>query len=157
MSHQYLPRRAPQNHQNQATSQFKGMVSRNHLRSQLPSYTTPKQCEKPLGIMHEQSCEYQTLHLLTISSWRQLLQNYQQWKAKIKVYVYFDRHTKPWNLNVGDLTLVKERPHFEPCTIQHVKCSMITARQASDQKEVTLQQLSLQDVRGISRKDHCTN
>ena len=66
-------------------------------------------------------------------------------KAKMKAYADQKRQAKPHNLNARDITLVKQRrlniasPHFEPVpyTILDVKGSMITARRATDQKEVT--------------------
>ena len=69
-------------------------------------------------------------------------------KAKMKAYADQKRHVKPHNLNAGDITLVKQRrlnkasPHFEPVcqscmSVLDVKGSMITARRATDQKEVT--------------------
>ena len=66
-------------------------------------------------------------------------------KAKIKAYADQKRQVKPHNMKVGDITLVKQRrfnkasPHFEPVpyTVLDVKGSMITAKRATDQKEVT--------------------
>ena len=65
-------------------------------------------------------------------------------KAKMK-YADQKRKVESHNLNAGDITLVKQRrlnkasPHFEPVpyTILDVKGSMITARRATEQKEVT--------------------
>ena len=65
-------------------------------------------------------------------------------KAKMKAYADQKRQVKPHDLNAEDITLVKQRrlnkasPHFEPVpyTILDVKGSMITARRATDQKEV---------------------
>ena len=73
------------------------------------------------------------------------LQKDKDSKAKMKAYVDQKRQVKPHDLNAGDITLVKQRrlnkasPHFEPVpyTILDVKGSMITARRATDQKEVT--------------------
>ena len=66
-------------------------------------------------------------------------------KAKMKAYADQKPQVKLHNLNAGDITLVKQRrlnkasPHFKPVpyTILDVKGSMITTRQATDQKEVT--------------------
>ena len=66
-------------------------------------------------------------------------------KAKMKAYADQKRQVKLHNLNAGDTTLVKQRrlnkpsPPFEPVpyTVLDVKGSMITARRATDQKEVT--------------------
>ena len=63
----------------------------------------------------------------------------------MKAYADQNRQVKPNNLNAGDITPVKQRrlnkasPHFEPVpyTVLDVKGSMITARRATDQKEVT--------------------
>ena len=65
-------------------------------------------------------------------------------KAKMKAYVDHKRQVKPHNLYAGDITLVKQRrlnkpsTHFEPVpyTVLDVKGSLITARRATDQKEV---------------------
>jgi len=66
-------------------------------------------------------------------------------KEKMKAYADQKQQAKPHNLNAGNITLVKQRrlnkasPHIEPVpyTILDVKGSMITARQTTDQKEVT--------------------
>jgi len=66
-------------------------------------------------------------------------------KTKMKACAHQERQAKSQNLNAGDITPVKQRrlnkasPHFEPVpyTIVDVKGSMITARRATDQKEVT--------------------
>ena len=68
-------------------------------------------------------------------------------RAKMKGYVDQKRQAKSHNLNAGNIPLMKQRrlikpsPHFEPVlyTVLDVKGSMITARRATDQKEVPLQ------------------
>ena len=73
------------------------------------------------------------------------MQKDQEAKARMKAYADLKQRTKPHSLNVGDHTLVKQRPQkkasprFEhvPYTIQDVKGSMITAKRATDQKLVT--------------------
>ena len=73
------------------------------------------------------------------------LQSDKDSKAKMKAYADQKLQVKPHNLNAGGITRVNQRrlnkasPHFEPVpyTVLDVKESMITARRATDQKEVT--------------------
>jgi len=76
---------------------------------------------------------------------KEAMQKDKDSKAKMKAYADQKRQAKPHNLNAGDITLVKQRrlnkaiPHFKPVpyTILDVKGSVITARRATDQKEIT--------------------
>ena len=81
----------------------------------------------------------------------------QDSKAKMEACADLRRHAKPHNLNTGDLTLVKQRrhnkasPRFEPFpyTIRDDKGSMITARRATYQKEVTRNSSHLKKLRDL--------
>ena len=83
-------------------------------------------------------------------------------KAKMKSYADQKRQVKPHNLNAGDITLVKQRrlnkasPHFEPVpyTVLDVKGSMIAARRATDQKEVTRNSSHFKKLPNPPRKFH---
>ena len=92
--------------------------------------------------MHEQNCNDQTSYHHDTEA----MQKDKDSKANMKDFADQKRQAiiKPDNLNDGDLTLVKQgrlnkaSPYFEPVSyiILDVEGSTITARRATDQKEV---------------------
>jgi len=130
------------------TAQSQGKDWRGELYVFLSSYTAT--LHPSTGMSPYQSCMNRTVRIkfptiVKTTPETEAMQKDKDSKAKIKAYADQKRQAKPHNLNAGDITLVKQKrlnkaiPHLRPVpyTILDVKGSMITARRATDQKEVT--------------------